>query len=382
MGGYYKLKKKIMYKRLYLLVGIFIGFNSMDANGQSNEQIRYGASFLTITPDARSAGIGDQGVASSPDNHSQYWNAAKYLFSEDRLGVSFTYTPWLRNISDDISLSYLSGFYKVDEKQSVSASLRYFTLGEISFNDVAGNFIRSHRPNELAFDVGYARQLMENLSASVTFRYLNSNLAGRSNIPTLSNDTRVANSFAADIGVYSQRLIGSNELAWGVSLSNLGPKVSYSTADSKWFQPTTLRLGARYSLDLMEEHQLSFMGEMAKLLIPSPSYDANGYDLNSGKSVVGALFSSFGDSRQGGKGEIKELVFSLGAEYTYHQLLRVSTGYFHESQEQGNRKFLGFGLGLAYRIMHLDLSYMVQTSKGGQNPLDNTIRVSVGYRLP
>lgn len=356
-------------------------FCSFGALGQADRAIRYGAPFLTIAPDARAAGLGDQGVASAPDNNSQYWNAAKYLFADTRMGATYTYTPWLQNITDNVYLNSLTGFYKLDDKQAVSGSLRYLSLGDLTINDLSGNYVRSFKPNEFAFDFGYSRRLGEKISASVSFRYLYSNLTGNASVPNLSVDTKAVSSVGADIGVYSQHAVGNNEFGWGASICNIGPKISYSNSGSKWFQPTTLRLGLRYTIKVNENHQISFLGETAKLLVPSPDYNSNGVDLNADKSVIGGMFSSFGDSKGGFSGEMKEFVYSLGAEYCYQKSLAVRTGYFNESKEQGNRKFVTFGLGLNYKQMLIDLSYLVQTSGGSNSPLDNTLRASLGIRL-
>jgi hypothetical protein len=348
--------------------------------GQDNP-INVGAPFLTITPDARAAGYGDQGVATSPDNNSQYWNPAKYAFASSRYGGSYSFTPWLKNIADDINLHYLSGFYKVDDKQTVSASLRYFSLGNISFRDNSGYITTDFKPNEFSIDVAYSRKLAESLSASIVFRYLRSDLTGSNSIPDLNIDTKAASAFAADIALYYQKIVAQNEYAFGVTISNIGPKISYSDAGEKSFIPTNLRIGARYTRSISEKSKISGLLETSKLLVPTPNIE-NGVDKNADKGVMDGIFSSFGDAPGGFSEELKEFVYSIGAEYSYANTVALRTGYFHEAATKGNRKFYTFGFGVNYKMFTIDASYLVPSSGGRNNPLDNTFRFSLGFQIP
>ena len=365
--------------RSFLLAGSILIFSS-NLFGQDS-QINVGAPFLTITPDARSAGYGDQGAATSPDNSAQYWNPAKYTFSNSKFGGSYSFTPWLNNISDDISLHYLSGFYKVDERQAISASLRYFSLGNISFRDDYGNITSDFKPNEFAIDLAYSRKLTGSLSASIAFRYLRSDLTGKTAIPDLNIDTKAASAFATDIAIYYQKQIEKNEYAFGVNISNIGPKISYSDVGDKSFIPTTLRIGARYTRSIGEKSKISGLLETSKLLVPTPVYE-NGIDKNTDKGVIDGIFSSFSDAPGGFSEELKEFVYSIGAEYSYANILALRSGYFHEAEMKGNRKFYTFGLGINYKMFSIDVSYLAPANGGRNNPLDNTFRFTLGFQIP
>lgn len=355
------------------LIWTFLVFSSTSIFAQ--EAPKVGAPFLKIAPDARSAGYGDQGAATVPDNNSQFWNPAKYIFSDYKTGASYTFTPWLRNSADDMNLHFLSGFYKIDDRQAVSASLRYFSLGSIPFTDISGNLMQDVKANEFAIDVAYSRKFSENLSSSVAFRYIRSDLTGSSN-----EQYKAGSVFAADVALYYQKKLEINEIAFGVNISNLGPKISYSTDGEKSFIPTNLRLGARYTFNLNEQNKLSLLAETSKLLVPTPNIK-NGIDKNADKTVLEGIFSSFGDAPGGFSEEMKEFVYSLGAEYTYAKTVSLRTGYFHEAETKGNRKYFTFGLGANYKSFIFDVAYLVPTSSGNNSPLANTLRFSVGFKL-
>jgi hypothetical protein len=356
-----------------------------------DSQIRFGAPFLIITPDAKSAGYGDQGAATTPDNNSQYWNPAKYVFATGRYGGSYSFTPWLKNIADDINLHYLSGFYKLDDRQSISASLRYFSLGEIPLTNDLGQGPNGEtepiisKSNEFSIDLAYSRKLSPNLSTSILFRYLRSDLIGNSSVQKLTG-TEIASTFAADIALYYQKVAAQNEYACGVNISNIGPKISYSNLGEKSFIPTSLRIGVRYTRSLGEKSKISALLETSKLLVPTPDFKTNAlgekYDANADKSVVSALFSSFGDAPGGMSEELKEFTYSVGTEYCYANTVALRAGYFHESEMKGNRKFYTFGFGINYKIYSFDGSYLVPSSGGSNSPLNNTFRFSVGVQIP
>lgn len=374
-----------MQKQFFsLLLFGAITFSTTNTNAQENA-IKIGAPFLTITPDARAAGYGDQGVATSADNNSQYWNPAKFVTSDYYTGISYTNTPWLKNVADGINLHYLSGFYKFKDKQTISASLRYFSLGDISFRDKDGNLTNTFKPNEFAIDVAYARMLSENLSTSITFRYLRSDLTGSSSVPDLSMDLKAASSFAADIAVYYVKKLDTKEIALGASISNIGTKISYSNIGDKSFIPTNLRLGARYTFAIGAKNKFSILAETAKLLVPTPNIvtDSNGntYDKNADKTVLDGIFGSFSDAPGGFSEEMKEFVYSLGVECQIQDLVSLRTGYFHESEMKGNRKYITAGFGLKYKFASFDFAYLFPTSSSGSNPFENTLRFAVGFQL-
>lgn len=361
-----------------------LAYSQSDIIGREFNPIRVAAPFLTIAPDSRAAGYGDQGVASNADNNSQYWNPAKYIFTNTKGGFSITYTPWLKNLINGISLSNLSGYVKVGDNQSVSASLRYFSLGEVEFTDNSNTLQKRFKPNELALDAAYSRRLNDILSSSIGFRYISSNLTGAYALDAV--ETKKASSFAADIALYLEKPIsmGYNdaEVAFGMSISNIGSKVSYSNdANSKSFLPTTMRIGGRYSIVANRMHKISGLIETSKLLVPSPEYDEQGNNLNAQKSVVSSIFSSFGDAPGGMKEELNEFTFSLGAEYTFNNTFSLRAGSFTESKNKGNRKFFTVGGGLKYNLLVLDIAYLVPTSNGANNPLANTFRITIGTEL-
>lgn len=362
----------------------FISHSQADIIGREYNPIRIGAPFLSITPDSRSAGMGDQGVATRPDNYSQYWNAAKYPFNEAQMGASFTYTPWLKNLISGVSLNNLSGYYRIDQMQSVSASFRYFSLGSVEFKDDQNVLQKSFSPNEMALDFGYARKFSDMLASSVSFRYFSSNISGGYTQGAV--ETKAASSFAADIALYFQQELRSgynnNEVAAGLSITNIGPKIAYSKDQgSKAFIPTTLRAGVRYSTEADRIHLFSFSAELSKLLVPTPKYDEAGANLNADKTVIESIFTSFADAPGGFSEELQEFTLSLGGEYTYNKMLSFRTGLFNESKNKGNRKFLSFGFGLNYSAFVLDFAYLVPTANGANSPLANTFRISIGTEL-
>ena len=346
--------------------------------------ISTGIPVLLIAPDSRAGAMGDIGAATTPDANSLHWNAAKLAFIEKKSGVSFTYTPWLRNIVGDIGLSYLSGFYKVNDRSAVGASLTYFSLGNIEFYDADGTSKGNFEPNELAFDIAYSMKLSDNLSASVTGRYIRSDLTQGQNSGT--STTVAANAFGADIGLYYQHDISSQETkssyAIGLQIANLGNKISYSESLDKEFQPANLRLGGRYTMDFNEFNTLSFMVDFNKLLVPTPAiYDTlgnvvSGMDNNVG--VIQGAIQSFYDAPNGFKEELQEINISVGAEWIYNKFLVLRTGYFNENKKKGGRKYITLGGGFKYNVMQLDIAYLVPTV-GNNHPLKNTLRLSLSF---
>lgn len=346
--------------------------------------ISTGVPVLLISPDSRAGAMGDVGAATTPDANSIHWNAAKLAFLEKSSGISFTYTPWLRNLVGDIGLSYLSGFYKINERSAFGGSLTYFSLGGIDFYDANGESKGNFEPNEFAIDLAYSMKLSEKLSASVTGRYIRSDLTQGQNAET--STTYAANAYGADLGLYFQDEIKNSEYnssyAIGFQISNLGSKISYSDAIEKEFQPANLRLGGIYTMDFNEFNTLSFMLDFNKLLVPTPAiYDTldqivSGMDNNVG--VVQGAIQSFYDAPNGFKEEMQEINISFGAEWTYNKFLVLRGGYFNESDKKGGRKYITFGGGFKYNVMQLDISYLVPVV-GNNHPLKNTLRLSLSF---
>ncbi|HMZ88667.1 MAG TPA: type IX secretion system outer membrane channel protein PorV [Chitinophagales bacterium] len=343
--------------------------------------------FLRIAPDARSGGMADVGLAISPDANSIFWNPAKTVFidNEHPYGMSLTYTPWLSNLVNDIYLAYLNGYWKVDELSAVSASLRYFSLGTITFTDASGNVLQDFRPNEFAFDVAYSRKLADNLSAGLDLKYLYSNLA----TDQVVNGVQIkpARGVAADISMFYHTKFDTgdkdSELGVGLNISNIGNKITYTSSIEKDFIPTNLGLGAAYTVNFDSYNALTFAVDMNKLLVPTPdSTDADNDGILDFKeeSTVSGMLGSFSDAPNGASEEFHEIMWSTGLEYWYAERFAVRTGYFYEHATKGGRQYFTVGLGLRYSVFGLDFSYLVPTSNN-QNPLDNTLRFTLIFNL-
>ena len=341
--------------------------------------------FLRISPDARSGGMGDLGVATSPDASSGFWNVGKVVFNQKNAGVVATYTPWLKDLVNDVYLASLSGFYKFDDKQALHASVRYFSLGNITFTDNLGNDFGSFRPREFGIDVGYSRKLNAKNGVGVTLKYINSNLAGGTTVG--STTYKSGSAVAADLGYYHDgKNAAGNGWQFGAVLSNLGSKIGYTdNADAKDFIPANLGLGANYTKKMNAMNQISFGLELNKLLVPTPPADpatpAELADYRK-KGVLGSWFSSFGDAPGGFSEEIKEFQLSLGAEYWYNNQFALRAGYFFENKTKGNRRYFTAGLGIKYNVFGFNFAYLLPTGSGvSRNPLSNTLRFSVMFDL-
>ena len=333
--------------------------------------------FLTITPDARAGGMGDAGVATSPDANSVHWNPAKLVFIEKNVGFSLSYTPWLGKIINDMSITYLSGYYKFTKEQAIAVSMKYFDLGEIFFTDEVGNSTGDFNPREVAFDETYSRMLSQKLSVGLTGRYIHSNLTGNftSSNASTGADAKPGNSVAADIAVYYNNdltIFGSNSnLALGAVISNIGSKLTYSDQNNKDFIPTNLRLGTAVTTELDPYNKITFALDFNKLLVPSPQFDNSEKD----KSLLNGIFGSFSDAEDGVSEELKEVTLSAGAEYWYNKTFAARLGYFMESQDKGNRKYLTFGLGFRYQVFGIDFAYLIP--KEQEHPLAETLRFTL-----
>jgi len=347
--------------------------------------------FLTIAPDSRAGAMGDIGVATSPDASSQHWNASKYAFVKGEAGFAMSFTPWLRNLVSDINLGYVSGYFRIDDRQVVSSSFLYFSLGDILFRDMYGEEYGHFTPNEFAFDLAYARTLSDHISGALTLRFLRSDLTGGGTAGGEEYNPGI--SFGADLSTYYQRDIKLSdkeaELAWGVSIANLGSKISYTEGTEKHFIPANLRVGARLSVDLDEYNSVSLATDINKLLVPTPptyyndSVDANGDEvIKEGRKPPSSLplswIQSFYDAPGGFKEEMHEIIYSVGAEYWYREQFAIRAGYFHEHINKGNRKYFTVGIGLKLNVFFIDYSYLIPTS-GRNHPLANTMRFTLGF---
>ncbi len=338
--------------------------------------------FLRISPDARSAGMGDVGIATAADANVGFWNLAKAPFATNKMSIAATYTPWLSDLKlNDVYLASLAGYYQLDETQALSASLRYFSLGNIQFTDAAGNNLQQFRPREFAFDAGYARKLSSKMGLGVALRYISSDLAG--NLTTPGGSYRKGTSIAGDIHWYYKGTnADGNGFDWGATLSNLGSKISYSNdANQKDFIPANLGLGAAYNKKFDADSKITFALDINKLMVPTPpsAGDSAGLVGYRSKGVVSSWFSSFGD---GGKDELKEATIAIGSEYWYKDQFAFRAGYFYENKIKGDRRFFTLGAGLKYDMVGLNFSYLLPSGSGvNRNPLSNTLRFSLVYNM-
>lgn len=372
----------------------------VDNNGECiSNTLLTAVPFLRITPDARSGAMGDAGVALAPNANSMHFNASNLVFSEEQSGFSFTYTPWLRNLNlDDIFLLYVSGFYKLDENQAIGGGIRFFSLGDIDFTDAQGGSLGTGRPREGEFTAAYARKLGDKLSASLSGKYIFSNLA--SGLQVNGVDINTASSFAADFGLNYRtktKLGGYNgEWSYGLAITNIGSKLSFIRDNSvKDFIPANLGLGTALKLDFDDYNSLTFTLDFNKLLVPTPIAkkiaDSNGVPVDNPdwdrtgekgiadyreKSLFSGILGSFSDAQGGLREELREVSISFGAEYWYDKQFAFRGGYYWESSEKGNRRFFTVGAGIKYNVFGIDLSYLVPTSNI-PNPLDNTLRFSL-----
>lgn len=380
------------------LIGLSIISLSATTNAQTNingqvNTITTGVPFLRISPDARAGGMGDAGVATSPDANAQYWNVGKIPFSEKKFGLSLTYTPWLRELVPDISLSYISGYAKFgkDDRQAVSFSLRYFSLGDIDFRDANATNIGTGKPRELSFDLGYSQRFSDYLSAGVSMRYIHSALlTGISN--TSTTNYKPGSTFAADVGVFYSKTTDvtefkKNTLNIGAVITNLGGKISYTTDGSRRdFLPINLGLGAAYDMQLDEYNRFTIALDINKLLVPTPLDSSTTPGVPKyyipNKSVVSGVLGSFGDAPGGFSEELKEFQISLGAEYWYQNQFAIRAGYFYENKLKGDRKYLTAGIGVRYKVFQLNGSYVIPSGNSvTRNPLSNTFRFSLMFEF-
>ena len=377
-----------------VLLSVLLSLPALAQKEQFNP-IYTGVTSLSIAPDARAGALGDVGVATEPDANSQYWNPAKYPFNIARAGVSMSYTPWLRQLVSDIDLINLAGFYRIGDYSAVSASLTYFSLGEV--------FVENEmtiKPYEMAFDVAYSRMLSETFSAAIALRYIHSDLQYN-----YAEDMTPGSAFAADIALYYNKylFIGDREclLGLGLNASNIGTKISYDDGATNQFIPTNLRIGASLLVPLDEYNTISFSADINKLMVPTrPTYsqflEESGYEKGDNSyyseyqtwlestgyndiSPISGIFKSFSDAPGGFSEELKEIYGGVGVEYCYNQQFSLRGGYHYENEYKGNRKYFTLGAGFRMSVFSLDAAYLISTAQS--NPLDQTLRFSLSFDL-
>ena len=388
--------KELRISTLIVVISLLATFTALHAEGDKAKfaPVNTAVPSLSIAPDARGGGMGDNGASTTPDINSQYWNPAKYAFMYSKAGVSLSYTPWLRKLVNDVALANLSGYYKIGDSdlQAVGASLRYFSLGDVPYNPLTGEQTGySVSPYEMAFDVSYSRKLSESFSMAVAMRYIRSDMgtdpADESRVP--------GNAFAADIAGYLEKyvILGNSECLWsfGFNVSNIGTKISYDGGEHNEFIPTTLRLGTGLLYPIDDYNRIGLYLDLSKYLVPSLPYLQEGYtdeekaeydkkkEEYNNVSGISGIFKSFGDSPDGFKGELQEVMVSIGAEYSYNEQFFLRGGYFYENANKGNRQYFSVGAGFRMSVFQLDAAYLVSTVQS--NPLDQTLRFTLSFDM-
>ncbi len=366
-----------------------------DLKGEMFNPVNTGVTTLSIAPDARGSSLGNLGAATDPDMNSQYWNSSKYAFAYSTGGLSLSYTPWLRKIVNDIFLADLSGYYKIGsgDNQAISASFRYFSLGEVTTGYTEGSEninAQTIHPYEMAIDVGYSRKLSSKFSMGVVLRYILSDLSFQDT--QTGEQNHAASAFAVDLNGYftSFPMIGRNEcqFSWGFNISNVGTKVSYDGGTNNYFLPTNLKLGANFMFPLADYHSLAIGLDLNKLLVPTmPRVDQyenidefnTAWDKWNSMSPITGIFKSFSDAPGGAKEELQEIGVSVGMEYVYNQQFFARLGYNYEHPNKGGRSYFAFGAGFSLNVVQLDASYMLATAQS--SPLDQTLRFTLTFDM-
>ena len=380
-----------------IMVSPSLIFAQDDIKDNEFNPVNTGVTTLGIAPDARGSAMGNLGAATDPDINSQYWNPSKYAFAYSSGGIGLSYTPWLRKLVNDIFLADLTGYWKLGsgDNQAISASLRYFSLGEVTMNDDTGATLQTINPYEMAFDIGYSRKLSESFSMGVALRYILSDLSYEDSYS--GEQTTAASAFAADLAGYyvSYPMVGRNEcqFAFGFNINNIGSKVSYNHGANNAFPPTNLRLGASFMFPLADYNTLALGLDLNKLLVPTkPRQRDFDMDTTEGQaayeealdewenmSPITGIFKSFGDAPGGFKEELQEINLSIGAEYAYNQQFFARMGYYYENANKGGRSYFGFGAGFSLNVVRLDASYMLATAQS--SPLDQTLRFTLSFDM-
>lgn len=404
------MKKMAKRNRITIFLTVFIlttlpGFaqNSVIISGQDPNRrvITTAVPFLNFAPDSRHSGMGDVGVATTPDANSAHWNSGKLAFVDQKMGFSLSYSPWLGKLVNDMSLSYLTGFFKIDENSAFGFDLRYFNMGDIQLTDGRGNELGEFNPRDIAIGGTYSRKLSQNLGLGISSRFIYSNLSG--NISSVGgNESRPGIGVGVDVGLYYQKQIfaGSKDgsFSWGINLSNIGPKITYNSAEDLDYIPTNFRIGSAYSVNLDTQNTLTFALDFNKLLVPTPPIystnedgtlatdengnliiePGNGKDPN--RSLISGMFGSFADAPDGFSEELQEVMISFGVEYSYDEKFALRTGYFYENPNKGGRRYFTVGLGFDINKLGVDFSYLVPQTQN--HPLAETLRFSLLYTIP
>ena len=392
-----KLHKLLMVSLIMMIISPSLIFAQDDIKDNEFNPVNTGVTTLGIAPDARGSVMGNLGAATDPDINSQYWNPSKYAFAYSSGGLGLSYTPWLRKLVNDIFLADLSGYWKVGsgDNQAISASLRYFSLGEVTMNDDTGATLQTINPYEMAIDVGYSRKLSEKFSMGVALRYILSDLSYEDSYS--GEQTTAASAFAADISGYyvTYPMVGRNEcqFAFGFNINNIGSKVSYNNGANNAFLPTNLRLGASFMFPLADYHTMALGLDLNKLLVPTKPRQRD-FDMDTPEgqaayeealdewenmSPITGIFKSFSDAPGGFKEELQEINLSVGAEYAYNQQFFARMGYYYENANKGGRSYFGFGAGFSLNVVRLDASYMLATAQS--SPLDQTLRFTLSFDM-
>lgn len=402
------MKKTIIMRRFSLVLVAStlatlssLAQNSVIISGQDPNRrvITTAVPFLTFAPDSRHSAMGDVGVATTPDANSAHWNAGKIAFIKEKTSFSLSYSPWLGKLVNDMSLSYLTGVFKIDELSAFAFELRYFNMGDIQLTDGRGNELGTFNPRDMAIGGSYSRKLSPYLGMGISGRFIYSNLAG--NINTAGgNDSKPGIGLGMDVGLYYQKptmAMGKNGVfSWGVNISNVGPKISYNSAEDLDYIPTNLRVGSSYALLIDPANKITFALDFNKLLVPTPPIYANNEDgtlatdsngnpiiaagRNPNRSLMSGIFGSFNDAPNGAAEEIKEITASMGLEYLYDSKFAFRTGYFSENLNKGGRKYFTIGAGIEIKKLQVDFSYLVPQILN--HPLAETLRFSILYTIP
>ncbi len=375
--------------------------NSVIISGQDPNRrvITTAVPFLNFAPDSRHSGMGDVGVSTSPDANSAHWNSGKLAFVDQKMGFSLSYSPWLGKLVNDMSLSYLTGFFKIDENSAFGFDLRYFNMGDIQLTDGRGNELGEFNPRDIAIGGTYSRKLSQNLGLGISSRFIYSNLSG--NISSVGgSESKPGIGVGVDVGLYYQKpiFVGTKDgsFSWGMNISNIGPKITYNSAEDLDYIPTNFRIGTAYSVDLDPQNTITFALDFNKLLVPTPpvyttnedgtlATDENGnLIIEAGKdpnrSLISGMFGSFADAPDGFSEELQEVMISFGVEYSYNDKFALRSGYFYENPNKGGRRYFTVGLGFEMNKLGIDFSYLVPQTQN--HPLAETLRFSLLYTIP
>ncbi len=371
--------QKILFPALLLLLtGSIFQTQAQSSKNGDLQTISTAVPFLNITPDARAGGMGDVGAATSPDANATYWNPAKLAFCKADMGAAISYNPWLRKLVNDMSLSYLSAYKKLRKEDAIGMSFKYFNLGQVTFTDQQGNVVRDFQPNELALGFNYSRMLSKKFSMGLGLKYFRSDLVGSYNSGT-GTVAKAINSVSADIGAYYKTDLlawgRQSNLALGLVITDIGPKVTYTDVDHKDFIPTNLRLGTTYTIEADAFNKFSFSVDANKYLVPG-RWDSTGTDPRN-MGILQGMVSSFGDSQGGFKGELNEIILCMGGEYWYNDIFAIRAGYHYENPQNGNRRYANVGIGIRYNVFGLDMAYLIPIQQS--NPLAETLRFTLHF---